>query len=405
MPMVPITGCYDRYTLTLLPQQSGVRLETAPYNSEMRLVHYYPRALVGDGGPTRAMWEWAGATYNAGCDVAVLYDAALVGVSPLRNPSVPLIPLTHVGAILSLRLPRRLGRVLDRGDVLVLHSTYVPGNVTAAWSANRHGIPYVVMPHGGYNRQARRRRHRRKQAWLPVERAYLERALAVHLFFKTETNDVSQLAPNARWIIAPTGFELPVTEWDRGSGGYLAWLGRYDICTKGLDLLIDAMTQLPEQDRRPLRLHGKASENEPIDVETLAVAAGATDLVTVGGVVTGKAKADFLRSAAAYVHPSRWESHSLALLEALAYGIPSVVSASCSIAAELRAADAAVIVQPTPTEIARGISAVLRRPQYYSDRALHFVRTSMTWAAIIDQYLAQIDHLSSEPYGRSLEAS
>jgi glycosyltransferase involved in cell wall biosynthesis len=277
--------------------------------------------------------------------------------------------------------------------------------VAAAWSASRHGVPYVVMPHGGYNRQARRRRHRRKQAWLPVERAYLERALAVHLFFKAETSDASQLAPNARWIIAPTAFELPATGWDRGSGGYLAWLGRYDICTKGLDLLINAMTRLPAQDRCRLRLHGKASENTPGDVEALAVAAGATGVVTVGGPVTGKAKADFLRRAAAYVHPSRWESHSLALLEALAYGIPSVVSASCSIAAELRAADAAVIVEPTPDEIARGISAVLRRPHHYSDRAIQFVRTNLTWTAIIDQYLAQIEHLSSRAYGRPLEAS
>ena len=96
--------------------------------------------------------------------------------------------------------------------------------------------------------------------------------------------------------------------------------------------------------------------------------------MTVGGQLTEREKVDFLRRAVAYVHPSRWESHSLAIVEALAHGIPSVVSVRCSIADKLQAADAAVIVEPTPEGIAQGISAVLDSPQRYSDRALQFVR-------------------------------
>ena len=67
------------------------------------------------------------------------------------------------------------------------------------------------MPHGGYNVRARDRRHRRKRLWLPVERAYLEHALAVHVFFETETRDAAEVAPDARWLVAPTGFECPLT--------------------------------------------------------------------------------------------------------------------------------------------------------------------------------------------------
>jgi glycosyltransferase involved in cell wall biosynthesis len=93
------------------------------------------------------------------------------------------------------------------------------------------------------------------------------------------------------------------------------------------------------------------------------------------------------------VHPSRWESHSLGLVEALAYGIPSVVSAFCVIAPELRAVDAAVIVEPTPDAIAQGISTMLRSPRQYSDRAIHFVQTNLAWNVIIDNYLRQIERL------------
>jgi glycosyltransferase involved in cell wall biosynthesis len=358
----------------------------------MRLVHYYPRALVGDGGPTRAMWEWASAAYKAGCSVAVVYDADLETQSPLRNPAIPIIPLKHTGAGL-VRIPRRLAAALASDDVLVLHSAYIPGNAVAACSALRRRVPYIVMPHGGYNKRARKRRHHRKQSWLPVERGYLERALAVHLFFKSEAQDTAEVAPNARWLVAPTGFDLPTDRWDGGTGGYLAWIGRYDINTKGLDLLVDAMSRLPIRDQRPLRLHGKRSEDSAEDVERIAQSSGVMNAVTVGGQLAEFDRIDFLRRAVAYVHPSRWESHSLAVVEALAYGVPSVVSMFCAIASKLRAADAAVIIEPTPEGIAQGISAILRNPQEYSNRATCFVRNNLAWNVIIADYLQQIESL------------
>lgn len=358
----------------------------------MRLVHYYPRALVGNGGPTRAMWTWASATQRAGCDVAVVYDADLEAASPLRNPAIPIVPLPHVGAG-RLRRPRGLVRRLSKADVLVLHSTYVPANVAAALSALRRGVPYIVMPHGGYAKRARDRRYCRKQAWLPIERTYLERALAVHVFFEIETHDASQVAPNGRWLVAPTGFDQPSVRWDGGSGGYLAWLGRYDIRTKGLDLLLQALKQLPAETRRPLRLHGKRSEDSAESVAEIVRELGLAEWTTVGGELPESEKEAFLSRAIAYVHPSRWESHSLALAEALAYGIPTVVSTFCTIAPDLRAADAAVIVEPTAEDIARGISTILSRAHEYSERAIQFVRTRLAWNAIVGDYLRQIESL------------
>ena len=338
------------------------------------------------------MWEWASATYKAGCNVAVMYDADLEAESPLRNVAIPIVPLKHGGAGL-VKIPRQLGAALRSDDVLIFHSAYVPSNIGAAWSARRRGVPYIVMAHGGYNKRARDRRGYKKQAWLPVERAYLEASLAVHLFFDSEITGAVDVAPNARWLVAPTGFDLPSDRWDGGTGGYMAWIGRYDIRTKGLDLLVHAMARLPPSDRHPLRMHGKRSENSQEEIQRIAQASSVAAVVAVGGQLAGSDKADFLRRAVAYVHPSRWESHSLAIVEALAYGIPSVVSVFCAIAPKLHAADAAVVIEPTPEGIAQGISAVLRRPQWYSDRAVHFVQTTLAWDVIMKNYLQQIDRL------------
>src|SRR5919106_4847166 len=39
-----------------------------------RIAFYYPRALVGDGGPTLSTRGWAAALSEAGRDVTVLFD-------------------------------------------------------------------------------------------------------------------------------------------------------------------------------------------------------------------------------------------------------------------------------------------------------------------------------------------
>jgi hypothetical protein len=41
------------------------------------------------------------------------------------------------------------------------------------------------------------------------------------------------VAPNARWLIVPTGFELPSDRWNAGTAGCLAGNGQYDTATNG----------------------------------------------------------------------------------------------------------------------------------------------------------------------------
>jgi glycosyltransferase involved in cell wall biosynthesis len=360
----------------------------------MRLVHYYPRALVGNGGATRAMWQWAAATHAAGCDVAVIYDADQPGDSALRDQTIPLIAVLHAGRG-RLRVPTTLSAALNKDDIVILHSTYLPCNIVAAWSARRHHVPYIVMPQGGYDARSRARRRYRKWLWTPLERAYLDRALGVHLSFEAERADAAEIGKNARWIIAPTGAGAAPTSWDGGTGGYLAWFGRFDIRHKGIDVLIQAVGRLPEGNARVLRVHGRPSENDAAQIEQLAVSERIADRVSIGGPVVGNEKADFLRRAVAYVHPSRWESHSHALVEALSSGLPSVVSARCSVAAQLRAADAAIVVEPTADALAEGITALLRSTQHYSAQAKRFVQTTLAWPTVMTSYLDQIGELRS----------
>ena len=77
--------------------------------------------------------------------------------------------------------------------------------------------------------------------------------------------------------------------------------------------------------------------------------------VRIGGPISGMEKRRFLLDAEGFVLPSRWESHSVALLEVLSLGIPSIVSSVLHVAPVLQRYDAAVLATPDATSLAAAL--------------------------------------------------
>jgi glycosyltransferase involved in cell wall biosynthesis len=251
---------------------------------------------------------------------------------------------------------------LKRTDILYLHEAWTQSNLMAASACRRAGVPYVVMPHGAYEPEIIKSLRGPQFLRRAAERRLLERSHAAHIFFESEAARVSAIARVPDYIVAPT--VAPVEEqWQwAGGGGYLAWFGRYDPTHKGLDLAIKGLAMIPTGDRPRLRLRGYDYKGGKDRVKAIVEAARVEDEVEVGGEVRGAEKADFLRSADAYIHPSRWESHSIALLEVLAHGVPAIVSRSIHIASLLEAAQAAVVVPPTSLGWREQLGSIDRAP-------------------------------------------
>lgn len=321
------------------------------------VTHYYPRAFTGNGGVTHAVWLWVASLQRRDVDVEVLYDPR-----GTRSPEVPVpagaraVPLAHSGRGRTTR-PCHLGGCLRPEQVLVLHSGYVLANIIAARQARSNGTPYLVVPHGAYDPNLRGHRRVLKRGWEVQERRMLHGAVAVHVFFEQERDHVVDLAPGARVLVAPTAYEPPdVGRQTNGSDDYIAWLGRYDVRHKGLDRLLDAAAMVPGSERKLLRLHGRDSKQTRQDVQRLVDQRGLGGSVLVGPPLSGDAKQRFLLGARGYVHPSRWECHSVALVETLALGVPALVTDNINIAESLRRAGAAMVVEGCAAALAGGLT-------------------------------------------------
>lgn len=357
----------------------------------MRFDVYYPRGLIGDGGVTRSTWQWMQSLSLVGHSFRLLIDPN--PPRPVENAKgIDVVPVRHTG-LGRWRLPRNIGEHLE-GSFLVLHSGYVPSNVIAAREARRRATPYIVVPHGAYHRGASRHRRYLKGLWKPLERVFLEQALGVHIFFKEEAPDIHRVAPKARLIVAPTGVEPTASKWI-GGGGYMAWFGRYDIHVKGIDLLFRAWASLPKENRPTLVMRGKNSRNTSHQVLRLVAKFNLEDWISVGGPISDEEKVAFLKASEGCIFPSRGESHSMALTEALRMGVPCLVTSTMPISRLLEEERGAVVVRPDSDEIAAGVEELLTLGPALGRQGRSFVQRHLDWEKICLTFIRQISVTSA----------
>jgi glycosyltransferase involved in cell wall biosynthesis len=359
-----------------------------------RIVHYYPGAM-GNSGVTFALWSWARAQAASGAEVRILHapetapgsDVAFVAKE--AGTGLTTAPVPHRGRHRLTRRPVGLHRMLGKQDLLVLHEGWVPSNLVAAAAARRAGVPYVVMPHGVYD-----------HSWMgylrgplglrrALERRLLEGAAAVHVFFPSESDDVKLVAPSAQFITVPTGFEVPGERWT-GGGGYLGWIGRVDPVHKGLDALVGAIAQMPRDARPTLRICGYDYKGGIERLRRLIAERGLDQWVRIEGAVAGADKTRFMQRADGYVHPSRWECHSISLLEHLALGVPCVVSNAIHIAPTLERSTAAVLTEPSEAPLAAALPQLAARGATLGGRGRALIRDAFNWTQLMPQFHAAL---------------
>jgi glycosyltransferase involved in cell wall biosynthesis len=301
-----------------------------------RVFHYYARYLAHPSGVTDSINHWAQASIDAGDEVRILAaPAAGSGSNEFSLTSVTRV-IKHWGRGRGTWVPVGLFSLIRKNDLLVLHEGWVISNAFATLVALLLRAKVIVVPHGVYESAIVENQRDLFGARSLLERWVIRQAAAVHVFYRGERDVVASFEPKVTsYIVAPNGADEPGSgaRW-RGGGNYFLWMGRFDVFHKGLDNLLAYWAQLPSP-RPELRLVGPDFLGGRAAVASLVLELGLEDVVSISGRVSGQEKEDLLAECRAYIHPSRWESCSIMLLEALAAGVPSLISSTIHAAGEL----------------------------------------------------------------------
>ncbi len=376
----------------------------------LRVLHVIAAVAPRYGGPSTAVVGMCRALRAAGVEVLVATTDA-DGPGRLPVPLGTVLPFGGVPAIFfrrqwseALKYSRPLGRWLEAHvagfDLVHVHGVFSHACVAAGRSAVRRGIPYIVRPLGMLDPWSLRRRRVAKRAlWRFGVDRLLQQAAVVHYTTPDERRRAEQVPGLARGTVVPLGVDPALVDGDAprphasgsaaaaGGSPYVLVLGRLHP-KKGLEPLIEAfldVTRAPELSRWCLLLAG---DGDPGYVRALRERTrGDTDRVRFLGWVDGERKRAVLAGASLLALPSYQENFGLAAAEAMACGVPVLLSAAVNLADDVRKADAGWVTSLAPAALRDTLATALaddarRRERGAAGRAL--VNARFTWPRVAE---------------------
>jgi glycosyltransferase involved in cell wall biosynthesis len=238
-----------------------------------------------------------------------------VAVSPRRGRGLPVVDLPRGSA----------------ADIVHIHSVFVPMNTALihVWSG-----PVVLSPHGGFDALSLRRSFVRKRVYSALyERRMVRRAAVTVALTEIEAAQVRAFAGDVATAVVPNGItQRPlggaVTSFRDSIGistetKLALFVGRLDVCHKGLDRLVAATAAAPTW---RLVLVGPDHRGGRQQLQRMADKVGVTERMHFVGQRNPQELTEIYSAADLFVLPSRWEGLPMSLLEALAHGVPALVT-------------------------------------------------------------------------------
>ncbi len=269
---------------------------------------------------------------------------------------------------------------VNKFDVVHIHAVFNHACIAAASACRKHRVPYVVRPLGTLDPWSMKQKPLRKFLfWQVAGKRMLQAAAAVHYTARAEQSAAEESLGLNHGRVIPLSVEtnLPARAngneilfeklTDLSGHPYVLVLSRLHP-KKGLDVFVDAFVSLVKQKNFndwKLVLAGEGPHEYVQALKQKVSAYQAEDIVLFPGWLEGDEKVAFLRRASLLALPSYHENFGLCVMEALAAGVPVLVSPHVNLAAEIESAGAGWIapveIMPIQATLAEALSCEAER--------------------------------------------
>ncbi len=382
----------------------------------MRVLHVIPSIAEISGGPGQAIAPLCEALQKQGTDVLlVTTNAELNGRLPINGKEAVLyknVPTMVFPAQLgsSFKYSRPLSDWLDSNvsnfDVVHIHAVFNHACVAAARACRKHGVPYVVRPLGTLDPWSMKQKPLRKTLfWNLAGKRMLRDAAAVHYTALAEMKAVEESLGLNHGRVVPLGVDTAgdgenyeISRYFPQVAGhpYVLVLSRLHS-KKGLDVLLDSFVPLAKQAEFAnwrLVIAGDGPQEYSAKLKQQVAANDATGLVVFTGWLEGVPKKAILQNASLLALPSRHENFGLCVVEALAVGVPVLISPDVNLAEDIQSANAGWIAAVDKESLQKALADAMRSPEERKtrgDAGKHFA-SRFAWPGVA----AELTSLYSE---------
>ena len=336
----------------------------------MKILHVIGSLAASYGGPSKACFEMARAVARREHEVSIFATdnrgpgvPRALAVGRVRRTELDGVAVRHHPVswprfwMFSPALKRALGEEIPRVDLVHLHSLYLYHDLVVGRECRRAGVPYLLTPHGTLDPYLYRRHRLRKmlmEIWF--QNAVTRGAAAIHFTTEEEGRLAKPYVFGVPGVVVPLGLDMDEYQPLPPRGGFRAahpeigdrpivlFLGRLNF-KKGLDVLARAFAGAARARDAHLVVAGP-DDGMGTKVRAWVDSFGLRGRTTFTGMVAGADKLALLADADLFVLPSYSENFGIAVIEAMACGVPVAISDRVNLWREVAGADAGWVTPP-----------------------------------------------------------
>lgn len=396
----------------------------------MRVLHVIPSVAPRYGGPSSAIAPMCRSLADQGMQPLILttdadgpgrLDVPLGRETTWEGVPTVFFPRDFTEAY---KYSRGLGRWVSHHvrdfSIVHVHAVLSYAPLAAAAACRRAGIPYVVRPLGTLDPWSLGQKRFRKRLLLALgARRMLAGAAAIHYTATEEKRLAEKELGLSGGVVIPIGIDAdllaqPVaTAEERSSDPYVLVLSRLHP-KKNLEPLIEAFARITAKGGRlaswRLVLAGIGQPEYVQRLARLVEQVGARDRIAFAGWAGGDVKRRLLLGASLFALPSLQENWGISLMEALASGLPAIVSDRVDLASVVDAARAGWVVQVDEASLRAGLIEAMSSPAERDVRgaAGRTLARQFAWPRVAGELAAlyrRVCRVSAEEAGEPLSAS
>ena len=348
----------------------------------LRALHVIPSVASRYGGPSQAIYTICRALQAQGIEILIATTNA-DGSKELPVTLGEKIIYQDVATIFfdrqwseALKYSRPLALWLKENvqsfDLAHIHAVFSHACVAAAGVCRKRRVPYLVRPLGTLDPWSLKQKSARKHLfWQLGVKQMLRGAAAVHYTTDEEKRLVEANLKLTRGVVVPNGIDLSFVERpiepfcqqrpELGNDPYILALSRIHP-KKGFELLIESFASLKDRgmfgDWR-LVFAGDGDAEYVNRLKDLTRRKGLNGDAIFVGWLDGDDKYAALKGASLMALPSYQENFGISLIEALAYGVPVLVSPHVNLAPEIEKTGAGWIAALSKESLSTTLSEAL----------------------------------------------
>ena len=348
----------------------------------MRVLHVIPALASTYGGPSQAALETCRTLIEEGVEAEI----ATTDADAKNDLNIPLEKMVLYEGIpiyffkrtfnteykFSWPITRWLAHHITDYDLLHIHSIFGYPATLAAYLARRYKVPYIMRPLGMLDYWSMDQNKLAKRLYFHfIEKANLNHARAIHYTSEEEKKASERFGFTSPGVVVPLGISINSKQGEIEKGLFKR---KYSQCAgkklivflsrihpkKGLELLIEAISKLKEvREDFLLVIAGSGEPRYETMLRRKVEEKNLTPQILFTGFLEGEEKAALLNDADLFVLPSYQENFGLAVVEAMARGVPAIVSNRVNICREIQAYGAGKVVPCEASKIEEAIQTLL----------------------------------------------